>query len=602
MHLRSIVLLALPLTVGACARSSRCCPPCPCDAPPSIPTPSPRAAVEPISPTPPPVKPSTVPSIETTRLAAALLVKELSRLEEAPRGARLAQELASRPSLVEGLSPAEWARLAPDSLRVYDASHLVEVAPDLPVSVADLASVDEPPARSDVLATNPRLMRFAHELRTRLRDASVYVHSSGALLVASNRLAPTIDVEIEHAARVEPSVARIDVDVFGRGDAAAARLGVGATGGAWIDGTALPGSGPAEAPAPVVHVRKDAPALAATPSHLGVCVPSGSRIGAKRTVRVAYIQDFDAPTDAGPAVADPIVGTIEAGLVVHVTHRPAVGPGPGSLVVELAWSELVEPIPTFQTTLTDAEHPVTIDLPEVRLVRRSIAVPAIAGMAAFVDLSLVAFHVRVAALDSLGATSGPLVRRIDADPPHPRATTRDTATFRAAATRSSATHPSPLERAEPVPMPVITTEFGSEASLAALEPVSYVQDFDVERTPGAAIANPIIATASPGIEVRVRPRRDEGARVVAMTTVRVEDLLAMRRVRTSLGRGAPVTIELPRTRVVVETSVDSFAPGEARSWALGGPAGSDDPVRVSLQYVDSVAPASTPAGPGASSK
>ncbi len=323
--------------------------------------------------------------------------------------------------------------------------------------------------------------------------------------------------------------------------------------------------------------------------HLGVGVPSGSRFGSKHTTRTAYLQDFDGVGAGESGPVDPIVGTIEAGTVVNVTHRPATATGPGSLVVELAWSELVEPIPTFQTTLANVPQAVTIDLPEVRLVRRSIVVPAVAGMAAFVGLKVAAFHVRVASIEATLPTTAPLVRRIAAGEPDaksPRSPAAEDVTFHVGVTRVGAPEGSVFGGGDGTLALSLTlkTDLGSTASLSTTNPIFYVRDFDVEVASPAMIADPILGRAEPGFEVSVRPRRAEGGRIVVASSIRIEDLdTPLRRARVPLGAGTPVSIEFPRTHVVVESTVASFAAGESNQWTLIGPAGRADVVVVDLR-------------------
>lgn len=602
MRVRFVVGVVLALTVGACVRSSRCCDPCvPTGAEPRVvyaPAPAPTSVLGPVKPVAPPAP---RPSIETLRLQTALLAKEVAALDPAARGARLGDALSREPRLVEGMSPGAWAALAPQALLVYDVSRLVEIAPDLPVAAIDSMTAHEEISDDP---TDPRVARFANELRATLAAGAVYVHPSGAVLVASepDRVA-AVDAAVESVARVGTGVARLEIDVESvLPEDMAKRLGVGTPDGPWKKGASLEAAGPTGVSAPPdVYVRADAPSVPVTPMHLGVGVPSGSRFGSKHTTRTAYVQDFDLRAATGGGVADPIIGTIEAGTVVNVTHRPATATGPGALVVDLAWSELVEPVPTFQTTLENVSEAVTLDLPEVRFTRRAVAVPAVAGMAAFVRFHSVAFHVRVASIETNSPTTGPLVRRVAANESGTaarRAPAGADVAFRVGVSRAAAPAGAGSESVD-APLSVrVRTELGSAATVSMTNPVAYVRDFDVTPRAGSVIGDPVVATVEPGVSVSLRPHAGGDGRVVAAASIRVEDLdVPMRRVRLALGVGAPVTIDLPRTRVVVESTVASFEEGGANTWTLVGPAGRGDVVVVDLRREGPSAPAtpSTPA-------
>ena len=220
-------------------------------------------------------------------------------------------------------------------------------------------------------------------------------------------------------------------------------------------------------------------------------------------------------------------------------------------------------------------------------------------MAAFVDLRFAAFCVRVASIDATPPTTGPLVRRIaagESESKTSRARAGDDVTFHVGVTRVAAPKGGVVGGGASGLSLVLKTELGSTASLSTTNPISYIRDFDVQLASAAMIADPIVGNVEPGFEVSVRPRASADGSVVLAATVRIEDLDApLRRVRVPLGAGAPVQIEFPRTHVVVESTVASFAAGESKTWTLIGPAGRADVVFVDLRLGGPPDPVPAPA-------
>ncbi len=83
--------------------------------------------------------------------------------------------------------------------------------------------------------------------------------------------------------------------------------------------------------------------------------------------QLSYIQDFDVEVAQTSFIADPIVGIIQDGLTLDV--RPTVSHDRRYITLELqpTVADLVEPIPTFATTLASSFTSVIIQLPELRL-------------------------------------------------------------------------------------------------------------------------------------------------------------------------------------------------------------------------------------------
>jgi general secretion pathway protein D len=90
--------------------------------------------------------------------------------------------------------------------------------------------------------------------------------------------------------------------------------------------------------------------------------------------QLSYIQDFDVEVAQTSFIADPIVGIIQDGLTLDV--RPTVSNDRRYITLEIqpTVADLVEPIPTFATTLAASFAPVIIQLPELRLQQARVTV------------------------------------------------------------------------------------------------------------------------------------------------------------------------------------------------------------------------------------
>jgi general secretion pathway protein D len=93
--------------------------------------------------------------------------------------------------------------------------------------------------------------------------------------------------------------------------------------------------------------------------------------------QLSYIQDFDVEVAQTSFIADPIIGIIQDGLSLDV--RPTVSNDRRYITLELqpTVADLLEPIPTFATTLGSTTQTVTIQLPELRLqqARTTVRIP-----------------------------------------------------------------------------------------------------------------------------------------------------------------------------------------------------------------------------------
>jgi len=93
--------------------------------------------------------------------------------------------------------------------------------------------------------------------------------------------------------------------------------------------------------------------------------------------QLSYIQDYDVEVAQTSFIADPIVGVIQDGLTLDV--RPTVSHDRKYITLELqpTVAKLVEPIPTFATTLGSSFSTVIIQLPELRIqsARTTVRIP-----------------------------------------------------------------------------------------------------------------------------------------------------------------------------------------------------------------------------------
>jgi hypothetical protein len=90
--------------------------------------------------------------------------------------------------------------------------------------------------------------------------------------------------------------------------------------------------------------------------------------------QLSYIQDFDVEVAQTSFIADPIVGIIQDGLTLDV--RPTVSNDRRYITLELqpTVANLVEPIPTFATSLASTFAPVIIQLPELNIQQARVTV------------------------------------------------------------------------------------------------------------------------------------------------------------------------------------------------------------------------------------
>lgn len=86
--------------------------------------------------------------------------------------------------------------------------------------------------------------------------------------------------------------------------------------------------------------------------------------------QTSYVRDFEVESKDGQTILDPIVDTIQHGLVLEVTPRIADDRKSITIDALTTWAELSRPIAEFTTTLEGQE--VTIQLPELQVMRSRV--------------------------------------------------------------------------------------------------------------------------------------------------------------------------------------------------------------------------------------
>ena len=116
--------------------------------------------------------------------------------------------------------------------------------------------------------------------------------------------------------------------------------------------------------------------------------------GQKATIsvleQISYVADFEAEVGrGGHQIADPVVQTIQAGVLLDVTGTPR---GSGvDLDAAFTWSEVKRPMETYETTHLAGGAKVTIQIPEMRVRRvkpRMVVPPGRAVLLADFESSL----------------------------------------------------------------------------------------------------------------------------------------------------------------------------------------------------------------------
>jgi len=132
--------------------------------------------------------------------------------------------------------------------------------------------------------------------------------------------------------------------------------------------------------------------------------------------QVTYIQDMDVDVAASAAIADPIVGVVNDGIVIDV--RPIISHDRKYITLELqpTVATLLRPIPEFTSSLGGLTTPVTLQLPELSIssAKTNAVVPdggtvVIAGLRKLLDIerrSEIPFLAKIPVLSLLFKTEG----------------------------------------------------------------------------------------------------------------------------------------------------------------------------------------------------
>lgn len=81
----------------------------------------------------------------------------------------------------------------------------------------------------------------------------------------------------------------------------------------------------------------------------------------------SYVRDYELKVSQDAFMADPVVDVVKEGLMLEALVVPFAQTT--ALTVDVQWGDLMEPIPTFSTSLGEGTAPVTIQLPQVQETR-----------------------------------------------------------------------------------------------------------------------------------------------------------------------------------------------------------------------------------------
>ena len=218
--------------------------------------------------------------------------------------------------------PAEIAALAPDVLRVYDLSAVLDDGLDEGL----IAPPDHPDRTFD--GAEMLLQRIAGRIRLAL-PAAAWDESSTAIEVAGECV-----LVVQARAAFAPIEAALDRDAVAGG------------GSVRVSATARRGD----------DVRE-----------LAFDVPYGRMREAWDGTETAYVRDFD--VDAASGVADPLIDTVRDGIALAACFGPGEG-GTPKLALDVTSIEVDRPMPEFSTVLSNVSpRAVHIQIPELRFQR-----------------------------------------------------------------------------------------------------------------------------------------------------------------------------------------------------------------------------------------
>jgi hypothetical protein len=201
------------------------------------------------------------------------------------------------------------------------------------------------------------LRRLVARLLRRLDDApAIEVPREEGRVVAPDEPRPAPDAE-----PLDPNAPMISIRVrlVDASPSAATRLlGLGKVG---ADGGTVFDAGPLAAEIEALTASGEAGLLTAPQ----ITTLAGQRANVSVLQQLAYVQDYEVAS--GSHVADPVIATVQEGLVLDLLAKSA---DDGVLVdATLTLSDVVRPIPEFKTRLAAGGPEVTIQMPEMHVQR-----------------------------------------------------------------------------------------------------------------------------------------------------------------------------------------------------------------------------------------
>jgi hypothetical protein len=245
-----------------------------------------------------------------------------SMTDEAARRRALVRALRLDPAWTLDREPSEIAALAPDVLRVYDLSAVLDDGLD----EGQVAPPDHPDRTFD--GGELLLMRVAGRIRQAV-PAEAWDEGATAIETAGECI-----LVVQARAAFAPIEAALD------------RFATAGGGSVRVGATARRGD----------DVRE-----------LAFDVPYGRMREAWDGTEIAYVKDFD--VDAGSGAADPVVDTLRDGIALAACFGPGERGAP-ALALDVTSMEVTRPIREFSTVLSNrSPQQVRLQVPEMRFQR-----------------------------------------------------------------------------------------------------------------------------------------------------------------------------------------------------------------------------------------
>ncbi len=556
----ALVLLVGPLLLAACARGTcrPCLPACEAPAPAVVavaaaPSPATLAAprsVNPIAATPAPSSAPTAATVADFRAKVEAAAKAEGRV------AAIAALMSAHPAEARALELEAWAAAAPEGVLVYDLRPFLDGGSDASVGMVPLGSGVPAPE-----GAQGRLTRVAMGVLPAAFGGaapSFVLRDDGLVIAADESHRAAVEAALDRVALVGGGHVRVRCVAVDDPDRVASELGIASPAPSVDPAAPLTAVGKVVSPLETVTDAQWARAAAhRVDAPMAIDAVAGSMRGSKRSTTTSYVQDFDVKPGAS-GIADPIIGSLEAGFAVNAYLASVATPKEVDLRFE--WTRVVAPMKTFRTTLASAHvapggvaPSFEIDLPELRAVNGDVLLPARLGAGAFVRIgAIVGVLARVEAVTA-GSEPKPAWRRVHPAPlaaalALPATAAQHFLDIRVRSRRVGADAPTEVSA------PKLLVLEGQGATISILEQQAYVADFDVEVSQDSFIADPIVKSLQTGLTIGARVLTGPDGTGVIDGTVAVADVVRpYRRTTTSLGVGAPVTIDLPTTRQAVES-------------------------------------------------